>query len=133
MADKPNLDLIHMVQRARMEHDSQATPSEITGVYWIESKPLSEGPPPSSHAGSWVIPTNADEVDSLWAKIKAATEAGELGYKSKVSTAPGKGQRKPQDRLIIVRTQDADDPADLARVERRLHDMGISPHIYERD
>ncbi len=133
MPDKPNLDLIQMVQRARMAHDSQATPSEMTGVYWIESKPLSEGPPPTAHAGSWVIHTTADEVDRWWAKIKAATEAGELGYKSKVSTAPGKGQRHPQDRLIIVRTRDADDAADVARIESCLQAMGIQNLIYERD
>lgn len=133
MTDKPDLDLIQMVQRARMQHDSQSTPSEVTGVYWIESKPLTEVPAPTTSAGSWIISTNADEVDSLWAKIKAATEAGELGYKSKVSTVPGKGQHRLQDRLIIVRTYDSLDSADMSRVEHRLRDMGINNLSYERD
>jgi hypothetical protein len=130
---KPNLDLIQMVQRARMLHDSQATPSTVTGLYWIESKPLRETQPPTSHAGGWVITTTLAEVDALWAQIKAVTEAGALGYKSKVSTAPGKGQADPNARLIVIRTRDADDAEDIARVEQALRAMGIAALRYERD
>ena len=34
----PDLDLIQMVQRARMLHDKSARPSDYTSVYWIEAK-----------------------------------------------------------------------------------------------
>lgn len=135
MADeqaKPNLDLIQMVQRARMQHDRDALPSEVSGVYWIESKPLNEGQPPTARAGEWVIETTAGAVDALWAQVKAATEAGELGYKSKVSTAPAKNQAEPDARVIVARTRDAEDAADVARVEARLRALGIVPTRYER-
>lgn len=129
---KANLDLIQMVQRARMQHDRDARPSEVSGVYWIESKPLKEGLPPTARAGEWVIETTSGGVDALWARIKAATEAGELGYKSKVSTAPAKNQAEPDARVIVARTRDAGDAADVARVEARLRALGIVPTRYER-
>jgi hypothetical protein len=129
---QPNLDLIQMVQRARMQHDRDARPSQVSGVYWIESKPLQEGLPPTAHAGEWVIETTSSVVDALWERIKAATEAGELGYKSKVSTAPATHQVEPDARMIVVRTRDADDAADVARVEARLRALGVVPARYER-
>jgi len=78
MADeKPNLDLIHRVQAARMQHDDTALPSRIGGVYWIEAKRRTgDERAPTSRAGQWVIPTTLSEVDALWLKIKQATEAG---------------------------------------------------------
>ena len=130
--DKPNLDLIQMVQQARMAHDRAATPSAVSAVYWIESKPLTSTPLPMPRAGEWVIETTLTEVDALWDKIKAATEKGELGYKSKVSTSPAKGQADPAARVIVVRTVDADDAADVARVEAALKNMGITAMRYER-
>jgi len=35
--DPPNLDLISMVQQARMQHDADVLPSQVGAVYWIES------------------------------------------------------------------------------------------------
>lgn len=130
--EKPNLDLIQMVQQARMAHDRDATPSAVSAVYWIESKPLAPVPPPTPRAGEWVIETTVTNVDALWAKIKAATEAGQLGYKSKVSTSPAKGQANTAARLIVVRTRDADESADVARVEAVLKALDIPPVRYER-
>ncbi len=129
---KPNLDLIQMVQRARMQHDREAQPSEVSGVYWIESKPLADTPPPTAQAGEWLIETTVSAVDALWARVKAATEAGELGYKSKVSTVPAKHQAEADARVIVARTRDADDAADVTRVEARLRALGIIPTRYER-
>ena len=130
--EKPNLNLIQMVQQARMAHDRETVPSAVSAVYWIESKPLSPVPPPTPHAGEWVIGTTLAEVDALWNTIKAATEAGQLGYKSKVSTAPAKGQANPAARVIVVRTRDANDAADVARVEAMLKALGITSMRYER-
>ena len=86
MDDKPNLDLIAMVQKARMEHDAQAKPSQVSAVYWIEAKRQNEGAAPTARAGHWLIRTRVAEVDSAWAAIRQATEAGRLGYKAKVAT-----------------------------------------------
>jgi hypothetical protein len=127
-----NLDLIQMVQRARMMHDREAIPSSMNAVYWIESKPLQEAALPTPQAGEWLIDTRVTEVDGLWVKIREATEAGHLGYKSKVSTAPAKGQAHVDDRLIVVRTCDADDLTDVARVEAELRRLGVTTMRYER-
>jgi hypothetical protein len=128
----PNLDLIQMVQQARMMHDREAVPSSMNSVYWIESKPLTAVSTPTPRAGEWLIETTAAEVDALWTKIRQATEEGRLGYKSKVSTSPAKGQAHFAARLIVVRTYDADDLADVSRVEAALHKMGITITRYER-
>lgn len=128
----PNLDLIQMVQQARMMHDREAMPSSMNGVYWIESKPLNTVQQLTSRAGEWLIETTAAEVDALWTKVRQATEAGRLGYKSTVSTFATKGQSQASDRLIAVRTYDAEDAADVARVETALHDLGVKTMRYQR-
>ncbi|MBC7814978.1 MAG: DUF1917 domain-containing protein, partial [Burkholderiales bacterium] len=131
MSDKPDpRDLIDMVQRARMQFDSTAKPSQMGGVYWIEAKPqIAQPQMPTSRHGQWVIPTNLDAVDDLWARIKAATEAGELGYKSKVSTSARAGQKRSTDRAIIVCTYDHADDADVQRVREALQYFGITEEI----
>jgi len=128
----PDLDLIHMVQQARMMHDREAVPSNMSVNYWIESKPLIPVPDVTARAGEWLIKTTSYEVDELWAKIRQATEAGLLGYKSKVSTSPAKGQTQATDRLIVVRTYDADDSADTLRIQTVLREIGVTAMTYER-
>lgn len=125
--EKPNLDLIQMVQRARMMHDAEARPSAVGGVYWIESKPQTAIAPPTERAGSWCVTTPLAQVDAVWERIKQATEAGKLGYKSKVSTAPSPGQTSVDTCMILVCTYDAADTADVERVRQALHEIGIQP------
>jgi hypothetical protein len=133
--DSINLDLITMVQYARMQYDTEATPSAVPGVYWIEArrKAAATGKLPTPRAGEWRIPTTLDGVDTHWAQIKQATEAGKLGYKAKVSTAPAHGQTQREDRLICVRTYDADDAGDVTQVEETLKAMGFTDITYYRD
>ena len=38
-------------------------------------------PGPTPRAGYWQIMTTIADVDALWATIKTATEAGDLGYR----------------------------------------------------
>jgi hypothetical protein len=130
MTDKPpkhDMDLIEMVQRARMKNDDQAQPSQISAVYWIEAK--APNPQLTPRAGALVIATQVNSVDDLWAQVKAATEAGDLGYKAKVSTAPGRDQGMASDRLIHVRVADGTDAADLQRVRAKLHQLGITGEV----
>jgi hypothetical protein len=130
--DPLNLDLIRMVQQARMMHDKEAIPSKMTGIYWIECKrEESDYPEMTPRTGEWRILTTLAEVDAIWLKIKAATEAGKLGYKSKVSTISTDGE--PSHRLICVRTYDADDSADVERVRFSLEDLGFTGMTYQRD
>lgn len=130
---QPDLDLIGMVQQARMAHDAEAVPSQVAAVYWIEAKREVEGAEPTPRAGRWMIPTTIQDVDALWERIKAATRAGRLGYKSKVSTSARDHGIDRDDRVIHVVTVDADDTADVARVREALRELGVSENIqYER-
>jgi hypothetical protein len=131
----PNLDLISMVQAARMQHDSEALPSRAGGVYWIEAKrKIGVYPAPTPRSGQWVMGTTLEAVDALWHKIKQATEEGKLGHKSKVSTAAGPGQSDTNARLICVRTYDVDDTADVERIRAALEALGIEGDWrYEQD
>lgn len=128
--EPPDLDLIQRVQRARMAHDREATPSGVGGVYWIEARRQNDGPTATARAGMFVIPTDAQAADALWATVKHATESGELGYKSKVSTASRSGAGN--DRVIHVMTYDADDMADVSRIARALEALDIQPAEYRR-
>lgn len=136
--DKPqkmNLDLIQMVQNARMAHDDDALPSQVPGVYWIETKaPPENAQSPTPRAGEWRIATTIEHIDDLWLKVKAATQAGKLGYKSKASTRPAHNQGTRDERLICVRTYDADDSDDVQRVKAALDELEIdAPMHYVRD
>jgi hypothetical protein len=128
---EPDLDLIGMVQRARMAHDADAQPSKVSAVYWIEAKRQTQAAAPTPRAGSFAIHTTLAHVDAHWAAIKAATEAGTLGYKAKVATSSHGGSLDA--RLIRVLTYDADDSADVARVRTALAALGFSDLPYERN
>ena len=129
-----NLDLIQMVQAARMLHDETARPSDVSAVYWIEAKRQTDDcPPPTSNAGEWRVKLIAATVDEVWEQVKAATAAGQLGYKSKVSTRPAAGQSHPDERLLCVRSYDASDQADIERIKQALLDMGLCGLTYAPD
>lgn len=134
-SNQPNLDLINMVQQARLQHDATARPSDYAAVYWIEAKrDTGDYPALTAQAGEWRIKLTIENVDAIWEQVKTATRAGKLGYKSKVSTRPAVGQSHPDERLLCVRTYNADDKADLARVEQSIRDLGIHAEItYIRD
>lgn len=134
--NKPlNLDLINMVQNARMMHDQTARPSDYSAVYWIESKrKAGDYPALTPNAGEWRVKLNVKNVDAVWEQVKQATENGDLGYKSKVSTRPAARQTHPDERLLCVRTYNADDTADVERVKHALLEMGLDEGLcYNRD
>ncbi len=132
--NQPDLDLISMVQNARMMHDDTARPSDYAAVYWIECKRKhGDYPAPTPDTGEWRIRLTVDNVDDVWAKVKKATEAGKLGYKSKVSTRPAAGQADPDQRLLAVRTYSATDTADVDRIKSELEALGITEMTYVRD
>ncbi len=129
-----DLDLIQMVQRARMLHDESAVPSEMAAVYWIEAKRREgEYPAPTANAGEWRVKLRVEDADAVWERVKALTVAGELGYKSKVSTRPAAGQADPDERLLCARTYDAADGADVARVGEALRALGLTALEYVAD
>lgn len=124
--EKPNLDLIKMVQKARMMHDNEVIPSQVDGVYWIEAKDQSNtAQAPTAQAGQWTLNIDAQKVDAVWQIIKQATEQGQLGYKSKVSTA-SRNRGVVDTRLIYVRTYDKNDGEDVKRIRDMLAELGIA-------
>ncbi len=130
LSKKLDLDLIQMVQKARMLHDASAKPSQIKAVYWIEAKcDACQGPTPRS--GQWVLKVPAENIDEQWATIKAATESGKLGYKSKVSTA---SQNQHNEHWLCVRTCDSQDEADVQRIRAMLTELKVEGDwSYETD
>ncbi len=131
---KMNLDLIEMVQCARMMHDADARPSDYAAVYWIEVKrKAGDYPAPTVNAGEWRARLTVATVDVVWEGVKRATVAGELGYKSKVSTRPAAGQADPDERLLCARTYDAHDVEDVERVKLVLHELGLQDLVYAPD
>ncbi len=132
--EKMNLDLIEMVQRARMMHDADARPSDYAAVYWIEAKrEAGDYPAPTVNAGEWRARLTVATVDAVWERVKRATVAGKLGYKSKLSTRPAAGQADPDERLLCARTYDADDVDDVERVKLVLQELGLGDLVYAPD
>lgn len=126
-----NLDLIAMIQRARMLHDEDARPSDYAAVYWIEAKcATGDCSQPTANAGEWRARLTVATVDQVWEKVKQATVAGKLGYKSKVSTRPAAGQADPDERLLCARTYDARDVDDVERVRAALQALGLETLEY---
>ena len=132
--DPPNMDLIQMVQRARMQHDADAKPSDVSAVYWIEAKYEGDDvKPPTPNAGQWMVDIPVDAADTAWEQIKAATVTGQLGYKSKVSTAARSGA-KTATRTLIVRVHAASDAAEVQRIKAALDGMTMPGEWrFERD
>lgn len=126
----PSLDLIQMVQRARMLHDRSARPSDYSSVYWIEAKRQADGPAPTANAGEWRATLPAAEVDAVWERVKTLTAQGALGYKSKVST---QGPVSRDERMLCARTYDAGDRADVERVGAALRALGLRGLAYVAD
>ncbi|MCY3797174.1 MAG: DUF1917 domain-containing protein [Chloroflexi bacterium] len=129
-----NLNLIEMVQSARMRHDAEARPSDLAAVYWIEAKRKDgDYAAPTANAGEWRVPLTAETADAAWERVKAMTVEGKLGYKSKISTRPAAGQAEPDQRLLCVRTYDADDREDVERVKKALLAIGMAGLQYVAD
>ena len=88
-------------------------------------------------SGKWLVFATPEAVDELWAKIKSAVEAGELGNLAKV--APIRHARKDlkagmRTQVICVYSYDWADREDVMRVRDRLLELGITwPIGYKTD
>ena len=129
-----DLDLIQQVQRARIEHDRTALPSQMTAVYWIEAKNEQPGAHrPTPRLCEWRIDTTAADADTLWRRIREATWQGALGYKSKVSTRAARTQHSVDQRQVVVMMYDRDDDAHIARVRQQLLDLDVREDLLSFD
>ena len=121
-------------QRGVSKTVQSSNPSKVESCYWIYATAIS-GHEPSIDAGKWLVFVHIDEVDVVWRRIKAATEAGKLGSLSKVSTAKAnKNAYDPDTKVICVYCQDSNDEKDVMRVRDELRRLGIEDRIpYKTD
>ena len=117
--------------------DSDDRPSSVFDRYWIyaERSHPDTYPRHSKSGGKWMLFVNKGEVDDWWAKIKAATERGDLGSSAKVATMKENPNAASKDtKVICVYTYDVNDASDCSRVRQRLRDLGVTWKIpYKTD
>lgn len=122
MNEPPDLDLIQLVQRARMAHDDRARPSQISGAYWLEAKAAPGAVAgPTVRAAALRADCDLADVDAVWDLLRAATQAGRLGYKAKVATAAREAATGRRELRVLV--ADAADATALARVQAELKSL----------
>ena len=90
------------------------------------SSPLPLAAGDYERSGKWLLFTPIDAHDEVWSKIRAATEAGELGYAAKAATSrKNELQARSGALLTCVYTYDFDDHDDVRRVLEALRKLGF--------
>ncbi len=115
---------------------TEPQPSQVIDVYWlVAERSIGEYPAYTERSGKWLVFVPVEQIDDVWAKIKAATEAGLLGQSSKVATAmPNPNATNPNTKVICVYTYDWTDEVDVRRVRGQLRSVGIVAKIpYKSD
>ena len=121
------------------QYDKQSInsiPSKNTSDFWIIARrKKGEYPISNQNSGKWLVFADIHEIDSIWDKIKLATENGLLGGSSKVSTAkPNPNATNSNKKVICVYTYDYTDKDDVMRVRDELRALGITNKIpYKTD
>lgn len=111
-------------------------PNQETERFWIYARRRDELYPKNTEfSGKWLIFVDATAVNTVWKKIKKATETGLLGSASKVSTAKaGDQNNSASQRVICVFTYNYKDEEDVLRIRQQLVDLGITQKIpYKSD
>lgn len=115
---------------------SKLPPSKTNSVYWLFAH-RKNGTYPSSNqnCGKWLIFADIKEIDTIWDKIKIATENGFLGGTSKVATAKSNPNANGQNKKVIcVYTYDYTDKDDVMKIREELRKIGIVSKIpYKTD
>ena len=76
----------------------------------------------ANRCDQWLIFCQANEVNDVWSVAARATINNELGHAAKVSPDDGDARRA---RVICIYTNDFTDLDDIARVVRKLKDLGL--------
>lgn len=123
--------------RANALPNGDDRPSKVFDRYWIyaEREDVDSYPRHSARGGKWMLFVKEDEVDEWWAKIKKATERGDLGSSAKVATMKDNANAASKEtKVICVYTYDLDDASDCSRVRQTLRDLGVTWKIpYKTD
>lgn len=109
-------------------------PSKHDSKYWIYAdypKYIFQKPLPEREAGKWLIFESIEKIDVLWEKIKIATEKGNLGPYSKVSTIKEKDQKFDKSKFVIcVYTENFHFKEDIERIEEEIRKIGIKNDLF---
>ena len=106
-------------------------PSKNKQVWWLYAESRRKKRQPTKDSGKWLIFCPPDQIDAAWEQIKDATEKGQLGKKSKVSTLKG---YKGKDHVICVYTYNWKDEKDVMKIRNTLRELGFEkPLSYKSD
>lgn len=112
-----------------LSESDKEKPSRVISSYWLHADRKTGSYPASTKtSGKWLIFSPVEEIDSIWEKIKKATEDGILGDSSKVSTAKPNATDK-NTKVICVYTYDWTDKKDAMRIREELRKLGITQKI----
>jgi hypothetical protein len=89
----------------------------------------------SGNGGKWLVFITKENIDTVWRKIKEATENGFLGDYSKVSAGKENPFNEDKNKFVIcVYTYDSTDVEDVKQIRARLRTLGITFKIrYKTD
>lgn len=117
---------------AQPEAPTGPTPSRETTEYWLWADAPDASPPEDSRpwSGKWLWFTPLSLLDRSWATIRAATEDGLLGHRSKAATLINARPKSDDTRRpICVYTRDWRDIDDVQRVLTSLRALGIVDNL----
>ena len=110
---------------------------DVTEIYWLEAeRKLGNYPYTRKNCGGkWLVFKKNSEINKWWRIIKKATEGGQLGNYSKVSTAKENPNAKdPNIKVICIYTYDYQDKSDVFAIREELRKLGITEMIpYKTD
>ncbi len=88
-----------------------------------------------SESGKWLVHCSFPYYEEVWGKLKVATEAGELGFLSKIRNPENPMVRMERSLVACVYTYDYEDLADVRRVLVALRELGFVRETlrYKRD
>lgn len=94
---------------------------------WLFEAVENEYPEKTECSGKWCFFVPAQQIDALWASIRAALALGKLGKQAKTQ----KRWRGQGEYVVVVYTYDATDRADVYRVAQALIELGIDDAFYK--
>jgi hypothetical protein len=120
---------------AARRHAEEGTPRLPEIDEWVYAESPRTVSTDVTRSGKWMTFTSPSYYDEVWGKVKAATEAGDLGYLSKAPNPESVSYRFLRSHLTCVYTYDYQDLDDVRRVLAALRKLAF-PRMtlrYKRD
>jgi len=111
-------------------------PTKVTEDYWVRASSRNDsGTGRYLNSGKWMLFTKVENHDSVWHKIRVATEDGQLGYSAKAATSKSNPlAARSSSLLTCVYTVDYEDLDDVRRVLISLRGLGFPGRLsYKTD